>query len=154
MAQAFSENDARKFWKRVNKTDECWLWTGKPHRSDAWGYGRLTVNGKTIKAHRFAYILAYGDIPSGMLVRHRCDNPLCVRPDHLLLGTDQDNIDDKVSRGRQAKGERVGSAILSDANVVEIRAIYERGESHQAGIARLFGVDRRTINRIVHYQSR
>lgn len=99
MAQIFSDADICNFWKRVNKTDSCWLWTGKPHRADAWGYGRVSACGKTIKAHRFAYILAYGAIPDSVLVRHSCDNPMCVRPDHLMLGTDQDNVQDKVSQG-------------------------------------------------------
>jgi hypothetical protein len=150
----FSDKEISNFWSRVIKSDQCWLWTGRPHRDGPSGYGRIRARGKTMKAHRFAYILACGDIPDGILVRHTCDNPICVRPDHLVLGTDQDNMQDKVDRGRQAKGERNGRANLSDSDVLLIRSLYEIQGLRQALIARMMGINRRTVNRIVRHLSR
>lgn len=77
--------------------DGCIVWT---RSVDRWGYGRITANGKQVGTHRVAYEIAYGPIPDGLLVRHSCDNPPCCNPAHLLLGTVQDNADDRVARGR------------------------------------------------------
>ena len=95
-----------QFWAHVRKSDGCWLWTGYvDHR----GYGRLTWRGQNYRlAHRVSYELAHAD-PAGLCVCHRCDNPLCVRPEHLFLGTRADNNRDMVAKGRQAAGERSGA---------------------------------------------
>ena len=99
-----------KFWDRVQKRepDQCWLWKG----GSANGYGQLAGkhNGeyKSFLAHRFSYELHYGPIPSGKLIRHHCDNPVCVNPRHLAVGTHADNVADMVTRGR-ARGR--GSAV-------------------------------------------
>lgn len=96
----------------------CWLWLGRfvPN-----GYGKFSVNGEQLLAHRVAWEQARGPIPRGALVRHRCDTPSCVNPDHLLTGNTQDNSDDMKARRRQAVGERVYTAALTAADVVEIR---------------------------------
>lgn len=95
---------ADRFWSKVRKSDGCWLWTDKPHAP--WGYGRLgnAINGKEIKAHRLSWMLHFGPIPDGLGVLHKCDTPLCVRPDHLFLGTQLDNVHDCVAKGRAAGG--------------------------------------------------
>jgi hypothetical protein len=149
--------DEQRFWALVNKTDGCWLWAGSLNR--AGGYGRfakyvLGSHASTVGAHRFSYILAHGEIPDGLVVRHTCDTPACVNPSHLVLGTQQDNVQDQIDRGRKAIGERAGCATLSDKDVQLIRQSYLEGGISQSEIARCFGVDKRTINRIVRNQAR
>jgi hypothetical protein len=87
------------FWAKVHKTDTCWLWTGLV---DEDGYGRFKRDGTDFRAHRFAYKLTYGTSPAGHYVCHHCDTPLCVRPDHLFLGTAADNLADCIRKGRRA----------------------------------------------------
>ncbi len=94
-----------RFWRDVRKDGPlvkadlgaCWAWVG---RVGGNGYGRTCINGKWIPAHRVSYELAYGSIPSGLLVCHKCDNPLCVRPEHFFLGTVADNVQDMWKKGR------------------------------------------------------
>jgi len=87
-----------RFWSRVQKTEGCWLWTGCVNST---GYGSGTFGkARTHMAHRFSWEIAHGPIPDGLCVCHRCDNPRCVRPDHLFLGTRSDNQNDRVAKGR------------------------------------------------------
>jgi hypothetical protein len=133
-----------RFWAKVNKTDGCWLWTAGVH---AVGYGRFGAsNGVTVSAHRYSYEQCVGPIPDGMLVCHRCDNRLCVRPDHLFLGTHEENTRDAMKKGRLAKGERAGSAKLT-AEIV--RAIFLAAGT-QDDIAARFGVSQGHVWRIKH----
>lgn len=91
-----------RFWMRVDKSDECWIWTAG--RGDH-GYGGLKNDeGRSVSAHRFSYELHHGPIPEGMVVCHRCDNPPCVRPDHLFLGSPADNVQDMFQKGRAVSG--------------------------------------------------
>jgi hypothetical protein len=94
-----------RFWSKVDMNPHhCWEWT----RATTKGYGAFRVNGKTVQAHRFAYELAMGPIPEGLELRHTCDNPPCVRPDHLIPGTSKENTQDMLCRGR-ATGGRAGA---------------------------------------------
>lgn len=86
-----------RFNKNVNKTLSCWLWEGCTNKA---GYGVLNVHTKQTMAHRFSWSIINGFIPKGMFVCHHCDNPPCVRPDHLFLGTQDDNIHDMIAKGR------------------------------------------------------
>lgn len=86
-----------RFWSKVSKGDGCWEWQAGRLPT---GYGRFSDKGVEYKAHRFSWALAHGAIPEGMLICHRCDNPRCVRPDHLFLGTNSDNQRDMVNKNR------------------------------------------------------
>ena len=101
---------AERFWSKVRRTDGCWLWTASV--SKAGGYGLLRVNGATRTTHRISWEIAYGPIPVGLSVLHRCDVPACVRPSHLFLGTQQDNLRDMHSKGRGRGPGRAGTPPL------------------------------------------
>jgi hypothetical protein len=87
-----------RFWRKVRKTDGCWEWTASFR---GLGYGQIKVNQKMLYAHRVSWEMANGPIPDGLCVLHHCDNPPCVNPDHLFLGTQADNMRDKVRKNRQ-----------------------------------------------------
>lgn len=95
------QGTAERFWRRVNKTEGCWLWEGP----NTGRYGYIVVNGHGMTAHRRAWILENGPIPDGLLACHHCDTPLCVRPDHLFLGTPADNARDMMVKGRASSGD-------------------------------------------------
>lgn len=91
-----------RFWCRVRKTSGCWVWIGaRCGRNGEKRYGTIRADGVQTKTHVLSWRLAYGDIPEGQLVLHHCDNPPCVRPDHLFLGTHQDNTHDAFHKGRR-----------------------------------------------------
>ncbi len=100
----------RRFWSRVRKTPDCWLWNGES--SANFGYGRLNVKGRRTRAHRFAWELLIGPIPTGKFVLHGCDNPLCVRPDpkHLHLGDQAQNMAEMHARRRDRHSIAKGAA--------------------------------------------
>lgn len=120
---------------------ECRVWTGY---RNAKGYGVIGVDGSTQIASRVAYELAHGPIPRGLVVRHKCDNPPCVNPDHLEVGTHLDNARDMVERGRSARGENASQARLTWDQVREVRRRVAGGESRYA-VARAFGVSQPSI---------
>lgn len=117
-----SNNDTliERFWKNVEKGDGCWLWTG--HTNPA-GYGMIATAGGKRSAHRVSFEISSGPIPSGLCIRHSCDNSLCVNPKHLEVGTTQDNVNDRVrrSRSRNLSGESHARSKLSESAVRVIR---------------------------------
>mgnify|MGYP000689840417 CR=1 FL=1 len=144
---------AERFDQQTIKADfGCWHWKGSMAHN---GYGMIMIEGKHERAHRYAYERYRGKIPDGMLVLHKCDNSSCVNPDHLFLGTTQDNSDDKVAKGRQAKGEALakaqgnyercgennGNSKLCPGDIVAIRG----SEKSQRAIAKMYGVSQATI---------
>lgn len=116
---------ADRFWSKVHKTQGCWIWVACKGNK---GYGGIRA-GKEQRAHRVAYILTYGDIDDNLCVLHRCDNPSCVRPDHLFLGTQQQNIEDCVSKKRNHFGEKSPQSKLSDEIVKQMRIEYASGQT-------------------------
>jgi len=139
-----------RFWAKVNKTDACWEWTAA---SQPKGYGRFKVNGRLVGAHRFSYELHYGPIPEGLWVLHRCDNPKCVNPEHLFLGTRSDNMFDCARKDRLAVhnaplGERHPRAKLMNKDILDIRQSYREG-CIQKELALGYGVSRQLISQVV-----
>jgi hypothetical protein len=139
----------RFFAQLGNKTPlGCILWAGATN--DA-GYGVLGKGGRgggMILAHRLSWELANGPVPDGLFVLHRCDNPPCVNAGHLFVGTDQDNHDDCVSKGRQSRGEQKPNSKLTSESVHQIRCRRASGESMNA-IARSLEVDAETVRDVV-----
>lgn len=131
-----------KFWSKVNKTDPCWLWIG----AKTGDYGYFRRQRESNRVHRFSYELHRGPIPKGLCVLHHCDNPLCVNPDHLFLGTQADNVRDMINKGRRTQTK------LTPSKVRDIRLRFFSGES-RISLAREYNVHIGTIDRIVHRRS-
>lgn len=141
---------AEYFLERVDITDDCWLWKMATNRK---GYGFFwdPRYKKLVYAHRASYEIFVDEIPEGLSVLHHCDNPPCVRPDHLFLGTAQDNSDDMVAKGRSydRHGTRNPRARLTEDEVNVIRSIYKNKEATQSDLAKAFGVAQQTISAVV-----
>lgn len=126
----------------------CYLWTG-PTRRGRTPYGYLSYEGRTLYAHRASYAVAFGEIPPGMLVCHKCDNHACINPDHLFLGTFADNSADMVHKGRSQTGTRNTAAKLTPEIVIYIRSCGLPSEP----LARQFGVHYTAIDQIKRRQT-
>lgn len=144
-------NDYAVFWSKVKAMPNgCLLWQGTQRKH---GYGVFEIAGKAISAHRFAWEIQHGPIPEGMDVLHNCpggqDNPGCVNAEHLFLGTHQDNMTDKVRKGRQARmpGEKNPLAKLCDDDIRRILAL--AGSKGQKAIAKEFGITQSNVSLIV-----
>ena len=102
--KSYDKTAEARFWKKVNKTSTCWEWTAHKLYN---GYGRFNIYGKTDYTHRISWQFATGKYPTGEQVLHTCDNPACVRPDHLFLGTEKDNMADRNKKGRQFSKDKL-----------------------------------------------
>jgi hypothetical protein len=134
-----------RYYVKKGEPDACWPWQGSV---TTYGYGRVQIGGKKIIASRGTWIMLRGPIPDGFNVCHTCDNRPCCNPGHLFLGTDAENIADKVRKGRQSKGEAHGIARLTDPEIEEIRRRVAAGEA-RGSVGRAFGISGRTVGLIV-----
>ena len=137
------EESLERFMKFVDKTEDCWLWTGARVK----GYGHFGIDGKIWQTHRLLYIHCYGTIDPGLDVRHKCRPKNCCNPDHLELGTRAENVADRVRDGTDARGEKHGRARLTNEQVLQIRARSTESR-HELGLE--FGVSCTAINAIIH----
>lgn len=144
---AMPKNTKAMFEKMFVVTPGCWLWIGRLHLR---GYGRFRSPAGDM-AHRSSYYFYKGDVPENMQVCHRCDNPRCVNPDHLFLGTNQDNVDDKVSKGRHPVCDGSTSSKLTMDKVIEARSLYKprSKEFSTRKLAEKFGITHGQMWRIV-----
>ena len=136
-----------RLFARVNKTDFCWVWFGSKIKC---GYGNIyTGPGRTETklVHRVSWELHHGPIPEGMLVCHECDNPPCVRPEHLFLGTDKDNNDDCMAKGRHSYGEKHPTAKLTEKQVIEIKKKISDGKT-LLGLSKEYDISRTQLREI------
>lgn len=143
-------NISERFWQKVEKTDTCWVWRASKKNRHGHGQFGLSHHGsmRAIPAHRVSWQLTFGVIPNGLYVCHKCDNPSCVRPDHLFLGTQKDNMQDAVAKGRMARGERLGK--LTETQIKEIRSLFQTTSLTQKELAEHFEISRANMHRILH----
>ena len=140
-----------RFWEKVDKVsspDGCWLWTAGV---SSMGYGQINQGGKHgthIAAHKLSWQLVNGPRPDNLFLCHTCDNRRCVNPDHLFLGTQKDNIQDAVRKGRKPHGEGHPLARWTERDIIEMFAMQKRG-AKQSEIARRFGTAQSNINIIL-----
>lgn len=140
-----------QFWLRVDKPLgwDCWIWTGCKNKA---GYGRMflrSIKTRSITTHRFSYLISKGVIPEGMLVCHRCDNPSCVNPNHLFLGTHRDNVRDCMEKGRRRKTPP--NAKINQKLAVCIRNEYPH--INQRELCKKYSLSTASISRIINFKA-
>ena len=147
----------RRFWFYVDKISSprgCWIWTGCLGKGRYDGYGRVNRRGISKLAHRWSWELANGPIPNGKIICHRCDNPPCVNPEHLFIGTDKDNMLDMVAKGRHSKthscfGEKHSNAVLTEEAIRKIFALQKDGMT-QRKIASIFKISQPAVSLVLN----
>jgi hypothetical protein len=145
----------KRFWDKVRVSDEpdsCWNWKGCKDRD---GYGKVRINKLYFRSHRLSYLIHNGDLPEQLEVMHSCDNPSCVNPSHLSVGTPKDNATDRINRGRTSKGENHPMHKLTQSQVDEIRLRYKwhSRDNNIVCLSKEYGVSFSVIAKIVKHQS-
>lgn len=141
---------ADRFWESVARSAGCWLW----RRGPSPRYGKLSIGASGfVSAHRLSWQLHYGVIPAGLCVLHRCDQPLCVRPDHLFIGTHAENVADRHRKGRDGRGVRLPQSKLTPRRVRRARFLRANTDLSFAAIGRQFNVSDITIQRAITGQT-
>lgn len=144
----------KRFWSKVKKGPGCWEWQGGKYYN---GYGQFYERPNKTTAHRFSYKLFFGSVPEELKVCHWCDNRSCVRPSHLFLGTQKDNMQDMISKGRRVhsprKGEANGMAKIGEKEVKAIREEYSKGGISARKLGSKFNISESQTLRIVNRES-
>lgn len=156
----YTSKDIERFWSKVritNNPNDCWEWQASGLEK---GYGTFYVNKKKYLSHRVSWQMAFGKIPEGLKVLHECDNPKCVNPLHLFLGTQKDNMEDMTEKGRRASadkirnpGEKNGSHKLTAGQVQVIRNKYSSGGTSHRKLAKEMNIGTTQISRILKHES-
>lgn len=166
ISEFINENVKARFFRKVSKTETCWIWLGN---HDHHGYGLMSIGGRAGRqhpAHRISYTMFVGPIPDGLLVCHTCDVRNCVNPDHLFIGTSRDNTQDMIAKGRNrwsygdqsgartkpwalARGERIASSKLTEDAVREMRRLREVERLTIVELGLRFGVHHAVVSRVL-----
>lgn len=136
-----------RFMDNFTKTETCWIWNAAKHN---FGHGRIQVNGKNCYAHRISYEIFKGPIPNNMAVCHSCDNPSCVNPMHLWVGSPAENFRDMFLKKRNMRGSQAPWSKLTEQKVKELRELYRSGEYTMKELGEKYGVYDTTICAIIH----
>lgn len=144
MGRVFPPPETR-FWAKVKKTKTCWLWTAFKNKA---GYGQFGFDRGLVLSHRFSWAIHRGQVPAGLFVLHKCDNPPCVRPSHLFLGNNRDNMDDMLKKGRSGRGR----AKLTMSEALEVRRLAYSGLLSRV-IATAYGVSQPNVSSIKNCKS-
>ena len=143
----------KRFWEKikVGNKDDCWEWQASKM---SYGYGQFGISaGRVILAHRYSWMLHFGSIPNGLFVLHHCDNPACVNPNHLFIGTQKDNLHDMIRKGRAKNppmpmGDSNPNAKLSRHDVKDILNYFERGLATSRELRKLYDISKTTFYKI------
>ncbi len=146
----FDKKAIARFWSHVNilGDNDCWEWKKYTQKE---GYGRFKHDKKPLRAHRVSWIIHNGVIPNDLCILHKCDNPPCVNPSHLFLGTRADNAKDRDAKGRNKSvlGEFNPNSKLTEKEVLSIRKMYADGKYNQIELGKIFGIHRGSVSSII-----